>query len=82
MHTLMRAARPFLSLKHRPLLRYITMATPSASENAELPKLSPAEFREYNKLAEMMDYYVRFYGLAAPYQLTSGSTIISAKVGP
>lgn len=30
----------------------------------EFPKLSPAEFRVYNRLAEHMNYYVRIYHLS------------------
>jgi hypothetical protein len=29
----------------------------------QLPKLTPTEFREYNRLAEHMDYFVRFLSL-------------------
>jgi hypothetical protein len=30
----------------------------ATSKPEELPKLTPAEFRTYNKMAETMDYYV------------------------
>jgi hypothetical protein len=29
------------------------------SQNEQLPKLSPSEFRQYNRMAEHMNYYVR-----------------------
>jgi hypothetical protein len=32
---------------------------PEPVEEKEFPKLSPADFRKYNKLAVMMDSYVR-----------------------
>lgn len=42
-----------------------TKTAPSEEENntspreKELPKLTPAEFRTYNRMAEHMDYFVR-----------------------
>jgi hypothetical protein len=53
---------------HSPFLRSIMAAAePSGSqlpkketeaEEATLPKLSPAEFKQYNRLADMMENYV------------------------
>ncbi len=41
-----------------------TAAAPEAepsTEPAPLPALSPAEFREYNRMAEHMDHFVRLF---------------------
>ncbi|EDU41964.1 conserved hypothetical protein [Pyrenophora tritici-repentis Pt-1C-BFP] len=34
-----------------------TAATPAAKAEKPLPKLTPAEFRQYNRMAEHMDYF-------------------------
>jgi hypothetical protein len=36
-------------------------AAPTQEQQKELPKMSAAEFRIYNRMAEHMDLFVRFY---------------------
>jgi hypothetical protein len=36
-------------------------AAPAQEQQKELPKMSAAEFRVYNRMAEHMDLFVRFY---------------------
>lgn len=40
-----------------------TEAAQTKKEEQDLPKLSPAEFRVYNRMAEHMDMFVRCYPL-------------------
>jgi len=63
-------------------------AAPEQEQQKELPKLSAAEFRVYNRMAEHMDMFVRYLALETGYfasqQLTSppsNSTTTSAKPG-
>lgn len=37
-----------------------TVKESSGAEEAQLPKLSAADFRIYNRMAEHMDYFVSF----------------------
>ena len=53
------------------------------AESETLPKLSPAEFRLYNHMAENMEYYVRFILRVRSMSLLTdvNSTVISEALG-
>jgi len=60
--------RPFEKMEEQiPKAPEPTSAAAPKQEEQELPKLSPQEFRIYNRMAEHMDMFVRISPMNIPY---------------